>query len=152
MLGWLTGVAVTPPAFAVAPACDVLFEGFESGTLGKFHTAGDAPGWSAVTTAAKTGTHSAFAPGVDGLSDQQLTLTNALVVPSGIIGGYVEFWHRFSIELSFDRAVIETSIDGGATWQDAGPFISGGGYDESIQPPSSNPLVGRNVWGGTNPS
>src|SRR5690242_13796757 len=152
LLGACWSGAWARPAFAVAPACDTLIEGFERATLGAFSSTGDAPGWTAVTTAANTGTFSAFAPTGTAVSDQQMTLTNAIAVPDGIIGGFLEFRHRFQIEFGFDGGVLETSTDGGATWEDAADFIIGGGYDLEVPSASDNPLAGRKAWTGTNPN
>src|SRR5262249_55046727 len=106
-------------------------------------------GWSAFGTSPITGMFSAFAPGQTQVTEQILTVTNPITVPVGIIGANLTFSLRYELELGYDGAVLETSIDGGASWQDAGALITGGRtYDEPLQA-SANPLSGRSAWTGT---
>ena len=55
-----------------------------------------------------------------------LTTINRIAIPAGgLVNATLSFWHRFTFEGGgasyFDGVVLETSTDGGATWQDAGP-------------------------------
>src|SRR5437763_215969 len=103
-----------------------LSEGFESGTLGAFASAvatcvPGGCGWSAVTTAAHTGTFSAFSPDLANITDQRLTTINPVAIPAGgLSNATLTFWHRYTFEGSganyYDGGVLETSTDGGATW------------------------------------
>ena len=138
------------------PVSTTLNEGFESGTLNTFTSVvtqcvPGGCGWGAVNTAAHAGTFSAFAPDVANISDQQLTLANAIIIPGNSTIASLTFWHRFAFEGSasdyFDGGVLETSIDGGASWQDAGANITAGGYNGVIRTGFSNPLAGRPGWG-----
>ena len=126
----------------------LLNEGFESATLNTFSSVvlnckPGGCGWHAVTTAFNTGGFSAFAPDVGDLSDQQLTLTSAIPIPLTAPNADLTFWHRFGFDSNDDGAVLETSIDDGATWQDAGPYITVGGYNGRIGGFFHNPLEGR---------
>ena len=116
---------------------------------------GVGPGWSAVNTAAQSGTFSAFALGVADVGDQRLTLTSAIAIPAGVTAATLTFWHRFHFEFdlggpNFDGGVLETSIDGGANWVDAGSLITANGYSGTIESGFGNPLAGREAWTGRN--
>jgi hypothetical protein len=138
-------VTATSTPCAVGPA-----EGFESGTLGTYASAVAtcAPGgcgWAAVTTAAHSGTHSAFAPDLPDITDQYLTTINPVAVPPGAT---LSFWHRWNLESTFDGAVLEFSTDGGTTWTDAGPMILTNGYNGLISSSFGSPISGRQAWTG----
>jgi hypothetical protein len=134
-----------------------LSEGFESGTLSTFSSSvptcvPGGCGWNAVTTAAHSGTFSAFSPDVTNVADQILTTNNTIPIPAtGLAGATLSFWHRFTFEGSgasfYDGGVLETSTDNGATWQDAGANITTGGYNGTIATGFANPLAGRPGWG-----
>lgn len=151
-------LAPTPspsPSSSPTPCIGTLLaEDFENSTLGLFistSTPVSAPGWSTVNTAAHGGSFSAFAPDINVISDQQLTLINPFGIPANASSAVLAFWHRFDFEGSggnfFDGGVLETSTDGGKTWQDAGPNIIAGGYNGTISSNFSNPLAGRMAWG-----
>ena len=97
-----------------------LDEGFESGTLVAFNSSGPGTTWSARSAGPHTGVFSAGADDPPTNSDQRLTLTNAIAIPSGATGATLTFWHTFRFDLDYDGGVLETSTDGGATWQDVG--------------------------------
>ena len=160
------GAQGTPtPTPILTPACAVtpwLSEGFESGTLGAFAsvvstcTPGGC-GWSSTTSAQHTGTYSAFSPDVNNVADQQLRLANPIPIPaSGLVTATLTFWHRFRFEGSgnnfYDGGVLETSTDGGTTWQSAQTNITGGGYNGIISTLYANPLSGRAAWGQVSPA
>lgn len=138
-----------------------LNEGFESGTLNTFASSVQqcvpgGCGWSAVTTASHAGARSAFSPDVANLADQRLLSISAIPIPSTGVGGAVlTFWHRYTFEGSganyYDGGVLETSTDGGASWQDAGANITSGGYNGTIPTGFNNPLAGRMAWGQASP-
>lgn len=160
------GAATMPVPIVTAPVRSLaapegivtpLEEGFEggSGTLNYFvPTSSPTPGaasWSAVNTAAHSGTFSAFAPGTPSVTDLQLTLDSDITIPADATNATLTFWHRFNFEGSgsnyFDGGVLENSTDSGATWADAGAFITSGGYNGTISTNFSNPLGGRMAWG-----
>jgi hypothetical protein len=124
----------------------LIAEGFESGTLGAFVSSG-APGWTPDTTTKHIGNYAAFALDADGITDQRLTTLNAAAIPAGVTQAMLTFWHFFDFEPGgFDGAVLELSTDGGATWIDAGPNITSGGYNGVISADYGNPLGGRQGW------
>ena len=107
-------------------------------------------GWRATPTP-HSGTYSAFAPDVAGISDQRLTLSGALTVPAS--GGSLTFWHRYAFEVpDYDGGVLEASTNGGSTWTDMGSSITSGGYNGTVNSGFSNPLAGRSAWIGTSSS
>src|SRR5436190_8102743 len=146
--------ALTPTATFCAPTTP-LNEGFESGTLGTFASsvATCVPGgcgWASVTTAAHTGTHSAFAPDVSNIADQRLTSLTPIAIPAGTTGASLRFWQSYTFETTgstyYDGGVLEVSTNGGTTWVDAGANIVQGGYGGAISNDFGNPLAGRQAW------
>ncbi|MFL5732327.1 MAG: dockerin type I domain-containing protein [Chloroflexia bacterium] len=151
---WTPTFTPTPtntPTGTVCPPQTPVAEGFEGGNLGQFSTSGT-PGWSPVTTGAHTGTHSAFAPNLSSVTDQRLALSSPIVVPVNATSAVLSFWHQHGFDtdgtLYYDGGVLEASIDGGASWVDAGPNIILRGYNCSIAVGHFNPLAGRAGWGG----
>jgi hypothetical protein len=138
----------TPTA---GPCTQPILEGFESGTLGIFHSSGS-PGWSAVTTSSHSGVYSAFVPDVASVADQQLTTNSAMAVPWDSVQATLTFWHRYDFEgnpsTAYDGGLLEVSTNGGANWEDP-PFASGGYNGTIVVCPSRNPLAGRAVWAGS---
>lgn len=66
-------------------------------------------------------------------------------------GSTLEFYHTFDFEVGgqfFDGGVLEISTNAGGTWQDLGSSASVGGYNATIAGGTSNPLAGRQGWGG----
>jgi hypothetical protein len=132
----------------------ILFEGFESGTLGVFTTTGSTGPemWRATTADARTGLWSAHVPNNGSIADQRMQMTNGLAIPTAVAGARLQFYHKFSFEIvalqfTYDGGVIEYSTDGGNTWVDAGPLITENGYQSVILGPD-NPLQGRQGYGG----
>jgi hypothetical protein len=80
------------------------------------------------------------------LSDQVLSLTNAVSV--GPNPPPLSFWHWFSTESNYDGGVLESSVDGGNTWADMGPFITSGNYTGTMATNSNSPIGGRGAWTG----
>jgi hypothetical protein len=145
-----TVAATNTPTPTLTPCAAGPIEGFESGTLGTYASAVAtcAPGgcgWAAVTTAAHSGTHSAFAPDLPDITDQRLTTINPVAVPAGAT---LAFWHRWNLESTYDGAVLEFSTNGGTTWTDAGAAILTNGYNGTISSSFGSPLAGRQAWTG----
>lgn len=83
-------------------------------------------------------------------SNVSSTKDDLLVSPPydlGTAGSTLEFWHFVDVETNYDGAVAEISTDGGANWQDLGPYFTAGGYDATLN--SANPIGGRPGWTGT---
>lgn len=152
-------LSVTPPSGATpSPSpcgqMTLLSEGFETGNLHTFVSSTvptGGPGWSAVNTAVHEGSFSAFVPDINSTSDQRLTLYGGIPIPAASTNATLTFWHRFAFEgvedNYYDGGVLETSIDDGASWQDAGSNITSGGYNATISSNFGNPLSGRMAWG-----
>ncbi len=84
------------------------------------------------------------APDQGDVSDIFLT---SPVISVGAGGTTFTFNHRFSIEVTFDGGVIETSIDGGASWQDIGAANLNPTY--AVAPlVAGSPLQGRRAYTG----
>src|SRR5579859_2037859 len=133
------------PAGAIA----AVQESFESGTLSDFAAAvptcvPGGCGWTAVMTYTHSGLYAAFAPDVANVADQQLVLTSSLALPAGATSAALSFWQRYGFETSgssyYDGGVLEISTDQGASWADAGPNITAGGYNATISSLHQNPL------------
>jgi hypothetical protein len=83
-----TRTSTNTPTATLTPCAAGPSEGFESGTLGVYTStvATCVPGgcgWNSVTTAAHSGTRSAFAPDLSNITDQYLTTINPVSVPPG---------------------------------------------------------------------
>ena len=102
--------------------------------------------WTTVTTAADSAPNAAFAPDVGAVSDMTLDSPSFTAVANQT----VTFRHRFELEDTFDGAVLEISINGGA-FQDivaAGGSFMTGGYTDTISTNFSSPIGGRMAWSG----
>jgi subtilisin-like proprotein convertase family protein len=112
-----------------------------------------APNWTATSTTANvwttsgTTTHSAplafFTPNATVVSDQILRTTGSFALPAGASAySTLSFWHNYNVESGWDGCVVEISNNGGATWSDLGPYMSGARYNATLNS-SANPLTGR---------
>ncbi len=141
-----------------APFTTALFEdGIESGT-GNWTTtslqgnAGDE--WQVVQDDPHTGANAWFVRDPANFSEQFLTLDVDVPLAGN---AHLSFWHNYQTEANFDAGVAEFSTDGGLTWQDLEPYFVQEGYNSDIpllEPgfptvPSTSPLRGRNVFGGS---
>jgi hypothetical protein len=88
--------------------------------------------------------YSWHAPDQGDVSDIRLT---SPIIKVGAGGTTFNFKHRFSIEATFDGGVIETSIDGGATWQDIGAANLSPTY-ATAPLVAGSPLAGRRAYTG----
>ncbi len=145
--------AGSPTATPTACVTQPLVEGFESGAIGTYFTS-SAPlcewqfgecEWTATTDAQFMGSYSAWTPAFADVTDVRLTTSNAIEIPASVAQATLEFWHSQAFE-GGDGGVLETSTDGGASWQDAGANIIQGNYDTTLGGPG-HPFAGRQGWG-----
>ena len=141
----------TPFACGVTP---LLQDGFEhAGTLGPNFRSEVATcewiqggcGWVVDADMHHSGAYSVHAPAIPDTSDQRLVSTTPVSLPTGALEATLSFWHVEEF-VDLDGGVLEVSTDAGATWQDAGPNITEGGYNTTLGGPF-NPLEGRPGWG-----
>jgi hypothetical protein len=115
-------------------------------------------GWTA-----HSGIAMAFAPdSVVGIKDRRLTTNSPINIPVGAASATLSFWHRYDLAISGypysvpNAGVLETSTDGGATWQDvlATTTFLAGGYNGTTGPNGANvshPLgANRQSWTNSN--
>jgi hypothetical protein len=101
----------------------------------------------AATDASDTAPNSAYAPDIASVSD--MTLDSPVFTPTA--GQVLSFRHQYNLESTFDGAVLEISVNGGA-FQDiiaAGGHFETGGYDGPISTSFQSPIAGRNAWNGS---
>lgn len=147
------GNTVLRSAGAAGPDTVFFSDDLESGA-GLWSTTGT-PTWSVVTTSAHSPTHSWFAVDQATVGDSHIRNTAALVLPPAV-PVKLEFWHDHTFEGTttfFDGGVLETSVNGGSSWSDvlagnASRFLENG-YNGTLSSGYSNPLGGRQAWGGT---
>lgn len=117
-----------------------------------------APNWTATSTTSNVWTTSGvsvrsaplafFTPNAAVTSDQILRTTNPILIPSNPSARTVfSFWHRYITEAGWDGCVVEISTDGGTTWTDLDPYMSGARYNATLNS-SPNPLSGRRAFSG----
>ena len=102
--------------------------------------------WTTVTTAADTAPNAAFANDVPAVSD--FSLYSPTFTP--VAGQNLTFRQQYNLESTFDGAVLEISINGGA-FADVivagGSFVTGG-YNGVISSAFGSPIAGRPAWTG----
>ena len=102
--------------------------------------------WVTDATVSDTAPNSAHAPDFSNISD--MTLDSPTFTPTG--STTLTFRHQFNTEPTFDGAVLEISINGGA-FADiiaaGGAFVSGG-YTGPISTAFGSPIAGRQAWNG----
>jgi bacillolysin len=158
-----TEMSTDPPA-APAPEASVCGAGETETTIfvddmevnRGWTTSADAP-WSYLggnpgeTSYATSGVRSLFTPDRSTPTDSQVTSPPITIPGAAAPGGvHLRFAHSYAFDDdladsggTYDGGVVEYSIDGGATWADAGPLFSAGGYNGTIATGSGNPLAGR---------
>jgi hypothetical protein len=102
--------------------------------------------WTTVTSAADTAPNAAFATDLPIVSD--FTLDSPVFTPTA--GETVQFRHQYNLEDTYDGAVLEISINGGAfadILAAGGSFVSGG-YVGPISSIFGSPIAGRQAWTG----
>lgn len=116
-----------------------------------------APNWTAATTGAgawnvstasfRSAPSSFFSNNVGTTSDQTLVSTGSFALsnsPSAVHS--LSFWHRINSESGWDGGVVEISTNGGTTWTDLGPYMSGFTYNGTLG--TGNPIAGRSAFTG----
>jgi Zn-dependent metalloprotease len=82
------------------------------------------------------------------IADYNIRMTQSVALPAN---AFMHFNHAYGFEDgsgAYDGGVIEYSIDGGSTWNDAGPRIVDNGYNvtDLISTAYGNPLGGRSAF------
>lgn len=104
--------------------------------------------WSVSTTSFRSAPSAFFTPDVASSSQQILTTTAPIVLPSGPSAfSTLSFWHRYSTEAGFDGGVVEISTNGGGTWTDLGQYMSGLRYSGTLSTDNTF-LGGRSAFVG----
>lgn len=157
-----------PPAAPApeAPVCnaggalvDVYEDDFENPASGRWAAA---TGWYRSqesnpygfdATFATSGTGNLWGDDQDSIGDYSIAMTSDVVVPAG---GYLRFKHAFGfdddVSGAYDGGVLEYSLNGGGTWNDAGPLMANNGYTGIVvsYPESlshlESPLAGRRAF------
>jgi hypothetical protein len=82
----------------------------------------------------------------DPASAVEQTLTSQTSYP---VNGNTQlsFWQNYNSEASHDGGVVELSIDNGATWFDAGPYMSQNGYNSTIN--TNTNITNRRAFSGS---
>jgi hypothetical protein len=71
-------------------------------------------------------------------------MNNSVTLPAG---AYLHFAHAYGFEgPNYDGGVVEYSLNGGASWSDAGNLFDFNGYDAALASGSGNPLGGRSAF------
>ena len=100
--------------------------------------------FSQSTTRSHSPTHSWYAPDAAVITD--LAITTGDLHPDTL--STLSFWHYFETDAIYDGGVVEITTDGGATWQDAGPYMVRNGYNSSISP-ANTILANRQAFTGS---
>jgi hypothetical protein len=101
--------------------------------------------WAITTDQAHSPGHAWHVPDDPVKTDSALWPSAPFPVVDGTV---LSFWHRFQFEgLSYDGAVLEISVDGGA-WTDLGAQMTANGYNGTLSGGTGNPLGGRAAWVG----
>ena len=143
------------PGFSTdAPYCEAgdptfLFsDGLESGTGNWTFNNGNHLRWQVDSVDGPythSGSHSLFADDIP----EEITDASARLKPLQIPGdAYLHFAHAYQFESffflgDFDGGVLEYSLNGGSTWQDAGPLMEVNGYNGTVATGGGNPIEGR---------
>ncbi|HHX45213.1 MAG TPA: M4 family metallopeptidase [Chloroflexi bacterium] len=160
-----------PPAcaVAVAPLCtegspqDVFYDDLErpedgiwtavtlEGVYNSFYYPQNPNDLGLDATYARSGVTNIWGYDQEYIGDYAMVMMRDVVLPAG---AYLRFEHAFAFEeapkwgqgFGADGGVVEYSIDGGATWQDAGPLFTHNGYTGRLVEGWGNPLVGREAF------
>lgn len=109
-------------------------------------TGSTAANWVGTNARSHTAPNAYYAQNPAVLSEQRLTLNNAISL--GATPPPLTFWHWFNTESNYDGAVLESSIDNGQTWIDLGPYMVAGNYTGIMATNSNSPIGGQPAWTG----
>ena len=101
--------------------------------------------WTVSSERSFSPTKSYYSSNLDTISEQRLTLTNAITL--GATPPPLTFRHWFNSESTYDGGVLEVSTNGGTTWTDMQSNIIMGGYTVAMD--ASTALTGRRAWSGS---
>ena len=126
----------------------LFIEDFESGLDG-WQNPGDLYKFTLSTVRAYSPTQAVLASVPGGQSDQRL-ISPVFNVPDTTEPVSLIFWHRWTFDSQSacnDGAILEASIDGGATWnQVAKSYLLTNAYNGTVRTGEYNPLSGRQAW------
>ena len=110
--------------------------------------------WAVTDSVAYSPDESWHGPNLDETSDLRLTMNDPVGISGTASSATMSFWHDYSFEQAsvgtlYDGGVLEYSTDGGSTWQDTASLFTSNGYDGAISSIFSNPLAGRQGFGGS---
>ena len=155
VLAAITAVEMDVAACVIepAPVCDdgsepndLYIEDFESGLGAWGHTALTGPdAWALSTTNPGSGSQHLHGDDAAVTSDSVALMLQGVTLPAN---AYLHFEHDFDIEYGWDGGVVMFSVDGAASWVDAGPLFSHNGYTLTLAA-SDNPLAGAEAMTGS---
>ena len=129
---------------------DLFFDDMESSTNWVFSNLAGANSWSFTTPVpfAASGTKALYVDDVGSVSDSLASMNAGVLLPAN---AFLHFKHAFWFEAGaldyYDGGVVEYSINGGSTWNDAGAlFAAGKNYGGTIDTFYANPLSGRSAF------
>ena len=112
------------------------------------NAASGSSGWSMTSTRSDSPPNSVFASEPATVSDATLTSPSIDIVGSN---AQVRFAHQYATESTFDGAVLELSVNGGAFVDiiAAGGRFFAGPYNATISTQYNSPIAGRVAWTGS---
>jgi bacillolysin len=144
----LSCAGATPPPATFCPLggnpVPLFADGFESGGASWTPSSTTTNNWNPADTGfARGGLRMAYGPDVPASSDHRLAMNGPVAIPAN---ARMAFDHAFEFEHStttfYDGAVLEFSINNGASWNDAGSLIDAGqAYNGTLD--STNALGAR---------
>lgn len=98
-----------------------------------------------ISNAKSRGLYAYHAPDSTVPSNFALTSTNSYLISRLAT---LSFWHFYDTEVGGDGGIVELSTDSGASWIDAGPYMTDNGYTSTILRASGTDLGGRRAFTG----
>ena len=161
LLDGATAAGTVTQVFTSGTAIVTAAENFDSVTAPTLpagwtatNATGPAPLWVTSTTSPSSAPNALFVDDPAVVSDKRI---ESPAYPISSSSAQLTFRHTYSFEGTttfFDGGVLEVSIDGGAFVDVTSPTAGGtfltGGYTGAISSSFSNPIGGRQGWGGAN--